>query len=517
MKNTAYRSIGILMVITLFIYIPVAWSHFFYTDDITQLWFYRKGSAFHMFNEQGRYLTDLLSAFLFSSIDTIAQIKWLHLFSLAGWLLCLPIWYLILDKITRKEGLSPILPFFAVLYLVTSMPVMTSIVWATMMELFIANTAGLIAGFIVYSYRSVWSYLLALAFSLISLFSYQSCFGCFLLPFLLQLIARRTVTRPILLAIGFYFLSFLAYDALFHWQLSAWKIPISNRAGLATNPGFKLLWFVGMALASSFHFNWVVNEHDMLGRVVYGVILLAYVGAELLPGRSSAGASPPSPPSPSSLPSPPFPRVAQLRHRILYLLLVFLCLIIIYLPNMAVKESFSSNRTRTALNLAVFLLVFTTLIKVIKKDSLRRRTTTAIAMILVFLAAYNIHFVFLNPITKEYTSVRAYVEKHYHPGITTVTFIRPPGDLFKRKYGINSSWDEFGFPTTYPNWVPDPFIRQIIFEKTGSRAIADSLTIISPDNSPVDTHSVADPVTPSGTRSATPSGTLLVDVEDILK
>ena len=509
MKNTAYRSIGILMVITLFIYIPVAWSHFFYTDDITQLWFYRKGSTFHMFNEQGRYLTDLLSAFLFSSIDTIAQIKWLHLFSLAGWLLCLPVWYLILDKITRKEGLSPILPFFTVLYLVTSLPFMTSIVWATMMELFIANTAGLIAGYIVYSYRSVWSYLLALVFSLISLFSYQSCFGCFLLPFLLQLIARRTVTRPILLAIGFYFLSFLVYDVLFHWQLSVWKIPISNRAGMATNPGFKLLWFAGMALASSFHFNWVVNEHDIPGRIVYGVILVAYVGAELLPGLSSASAS---------------PRAVQLRHRILYLLLAFLCLIIIYLPNMAVKESFSSNRTRTALNLAVFLLVFTTLIKVIKKDSLRRRITTAIAMVLVFLAAYNIHFVFLKPITTEYTSVRAYVEKHYHPGITTVTFIRPSGDLFKRKYGVNSSWDEFGLPTTYPNWVPDPFIRQIVFEKTGSRAVADSLIINlanTPPAIPANTIPVTPtntiPVTPTNTIPVTPANTILVDVADILK
>ncbi len=111
MEKHPYRNIGILIAIALLLFYPVFYVHYFYTDEVLQLWNYRKGSDFAMFVVQGRYITDILFRFLYSHIETIRQLNRLRIFSLIGWICCLPIWYTIIDKVCRKEGLSSLIPF----------------------------------------------------------------------------------------------------------------------------------------------------------------------------------------------------------------------------------------------------------------------------------------------------------------------------------------------------------------------------------------------------------------------
>lgn len=61
--------------------------------------------------------------------------------------------------------------------------------------------------------------------------------------------------------------------------------------------------------------------------------------------------------------------------------------------------------------------------------------------------------------------------------ITELYFIKAPEDAFRTKYHIQSSMDEFGVPPTFVDWVPDNFTRQMVYEKTKNRKIADQLTI----------------------------------------
>jgi hypothetical protein len=58
-----------------------------------------------------------------------------------------------------------------------------------------------------------------------------------------------------------------------------------------------------------------------------------------------------------------------------------------------------------------------------------------------------------------------------------VNFIQPTEDFFIRKYGITRSRDEFGVPSTFFEWVPPFFVKQVVFEKTGDRKLADSLVV----------------------------------------
>jgi hypothetical protein len=493
MERNAYRNIAILISITLVIFLPITWAHYFYTDDITLLWFYREGSIFHSLMEQGRTLTGIIAGSLISAIETIAQIKWLRLFSLLGWLLCVPLWYFVFDKVARKEGLHPMLPFFAVLYLVTSMPFAVSIMWASTMELFITNTCGLMAGYILYSSRSSLAFLPALALALVSLFTYQSGFGCFFLPFLLHLISKKKLTRTLLIAIGTYFLIFLLYYILFYLQLKTMHMDASQRAHLVSDPLLKLLWFLARPLASAFRFNWVVSEHSISGMIVYGLLLAAFVLMNVWPERSS---------SPGSLPRGKF-----LWSRLLYLAIILFLLVIIYLPNMVVNENYASNRTRLALNMAVFLLMFNSILQAIGTERYRQWMAGIIAIVLIFLAGYNLWIAFLKPVTQEYRLVRSYLEQQYHPGITTVVFIRPNEDMFHQKYGINSSSDEWGRPTTFPDCVPEPFVRQVIFERTGNRQTAERMII---DN-------WSDKNTWKKAGMSVPPNAILIDVESILR
>src|SRR5258708_23345155 len=118
------------MFIRVLVFFPLFYTYYFYTDEVLQLWLYRKGSSFAMFVPQGRLLTDQLFRFLYSHIDTIGQLRTLRLFSLAGWLICMPVWYSIFTRVSRDEGLPPQLPFFSVLFLVFSLPFAISILWA---------------------------------------------------------------------------------------------------------------------------------------------------------------------------------------------------------------------------------------------------------------------------------------------------------------------------------------------------------------------------------------------------
>jgi len=500
-RTTAFRDIAILTGIAIVIFYPLFYTHYFYTDEIVQLWLYRKGSGFHMFDTQGRIVTEFLSQSLFGSIDTISQLSRLRIFSFLGWILCIPLWYTIISTVTRKEGLSALLPFFSVLYLITCPPFCTSVSWASCMELFIANTSGLIAGYLLYAHikyeegrmtvSTRWI-ILCLIFGVLSLATYQSGFACFLLPFLLQAISKKGLSRTIIVGVVIYLLTYVIYYLLFRFYLKHTHFDAINRADFHFDPWGKLLFLLARPMNSAFHFTWIVNERNIFGKIVYLLLLMAFLVVNFF------------------ILLRPRPLAARVR----YLVTIFCFFPLLYVPSLVVAESYGSNRTLLAIEMAVFILVFCTLMALIRNEQRQRTVAIIIGGIFVINAWYNFRYQFLGPVKKEYDLVRNYIEVNYTPGTDTVGFIRPPENLFQRKYGINTSWDEFGVPGTFFKWVPEFFVKQVVFEKTGNRRMADSLVVTDltpPDNpsDPARSISTAEPPVP-----AKPKG-LAIDVESI--
>jgi hypothetical protein len=461
MKRADFLNILFLIVIALAIYYPLFYSEYLYTDEAVQLWLYKKGSGFQMFQSQGRYITEKLFQWLFNRVGTVHDIIYIRLFSLCGWLLVVPAWYYIIRKVVIKEGLPQLLTGFAILYLVCTPSFSISVSWASCLELFIANTAGLISGYILYAsikYENsnvnvpFWTIIASTVFGVISLFTYQNGFGCFLIPFLLHLLANPKKLRLFFIGAGVYLFIYIVYYLLFRYSIRVNHLEASNRTSLHINVWDKLKFFFTRPLSSSFHFTYLFNEKSIAGVIAYLLVFTIAVGAYWLRFQTLKSVK-----------------------RIEQLILVISLLMIIYLPSLVVKENYSSNRTLLALNMAVFLFVVITLLHFIKKVRIKQLVVFIASALFVFNAWYNFNKQFLAPVTNEYKQIRTFIEEKYQPGIDTFYFIRPMENFFAKKYYVTRSWDEFGVPSTFFEWTPEFFIRQVIFEKTGNRQLAEKL------------------------------------------
>jgi len=479
-----------LIAIALLIFYPLLYTKFSYSDDFVQLWLYKAGSIFHPSVLYGRYVTEKLAKWLFSRAITIHDVLYIRLFSFFGWLVCIPVWYIIIKKVVEREKLPSFLTFFSVLYLVCTPSLSIYVRWASCFEQFIAYTAGLLSGYILYTFmepesgnirRPLLAIPGALTLGIVSLFTYQNGFGCFLLPFLLHLTSKPRNLKIILLAVAIYLSTYVIYYLMFKLNLQASQLESVNRATISLNPFPKIRFFF-RPLASAFHFTFLFNERSIIGFVIYVITFLAWVSADFYQSRGIA-----------------------LATRLKFFVLTIFLLIIIYLPSLVVKENYFSNRTLLALNMAVFFLAANTALTAVK-ESARVTLIAVFSFLFVLNARYNFVQEFLNPVKAEYQRVSDFIENNYNSNVTTVYFIRPHEDFFVRKHGLTRSWDEFGVPSTFFPWVPEFFTRQVIFEKTKSRKIAEGVSIkqwLGKD----EFLKTAPPISPN---------TMLVDVEEIL-
>jgi hypothetical protein len=224
-----------------------------------------------------------------------------------------------------------------------------------------------------------------------------------------------------------------------------------------------------------------MNENDKAGKILYRILFATWIIVNFIQQKKNT-----------------------IEQRITYPFIIVLLWALIYLPSLLVKENYASNRTLLALNLSVFFLVMYSLIRLITSLRIRKIVVIGICTLFVINAWYNFHKLFLEPITQEYRLVRNYITENYKDDIKRVYFLRPDEDFFQRAYGITRSWDEFGVPSSFFNWVPGFQVKQLVFEKTGDKKKAESIEIVHLLRSEMPR------------RYLEPAGTLEVDVEKII-
>jgi hypothetical protein len=319
------------------------------------------------------------------------------------------------------------------------------------MELFVANTCGLLAGYFVYRYgRRGW--LPALLFGLISLFFYQNGFGCYLLPFFLQIVARQKIDRKMIAPLVVYFAIYLIYFLLIKGMMQmVLHSSVTDRALLLDNPVKKVAYLFGRTFPQAFCFNAVVYERSMVGLISFGL----FSGVCLWLNY----------------------RAVKKSSFLVYALLVFACFVLIYLPSMVIEENYASNRTLLGLDMAVFFWVFITLVRGLGKQRLLPTLLTVAGCLLVLTSLNNFRIIFLRPAADEYSSIKTFIDQNYKPGITSIDYIRTSEDQVRNKYRVQCSWDEYGMSSSYFAWVPEFLTRQLVFELTDNRTTAEKLTI----------------------------------------
>ena len=456
--------LSFLFLVIILIFYPVCFTEYVYTDEVNQLWSYRPGSGFMMFAYQGRWLTELMVSKTFSAIDSFHGITYIRILSLAIYMVCMPIWYVIIKRLVARGAGYEYLPFFACLYLVTSLPFAITVQWASCVEMAIANTAGLLSGGIwclaIRDKEKFWSIpvpaaLGAVGAGLISLFAYQSGFGCFVIPFLIHYLSAYTTRKDMVFIKGmaFYFAMYALYFVLFKISLVIGHIGSDPRTGVTDDVPGKITYFLREPVQRAFWFNiimkygklsWIISKVLMVGWVLVTFIRFGKKNWLLAVKHVAVGAG---------------------------------ALVLSFLVSLVVKENYPSNRTMLAIDMCAFILWAEMILYIVKNIQWRRVIGFSVAVVLLIAGWYNFNKQFLQPVHKEYMAAKNYIQQHYNKNITTVYFIMASQEAFMKEFHIVSSMDEFGVPSTAFDWVPENFTQQLVYEKTGNRETAKQLIV----------------------------------------
>jgi len=460
----------LIPLLFILVYFQVFFADYAYLDEIHQLWHNDDNSNFLMFHTQGRWLTGLLFKKLFSSISRIEQIKYLRIFSLAGWVLTTFIWGYFFRKWLRAFNLKQELWWVSLAYFICGISVCVYIGWASCMEAFLAIAFGLLSTNTLFinlmkqekkiqlSGKAISA---SLFFGIVSLFIYQPSFGIFLIPFFLKYIDRKKVKPDPVVITGliFYFATYIVYYFCFKYSLKGYHIEASTRTEVHFDILKKISFFFSGPFPQGFSINLLFYAGSIFSQVFYVLVFVAWL---VITFRRN---------SPQGF-----------TGKIFFVAVILFLLALVYLPSMIAAENFPSYRTLFVFNLAVFIMVMESLFSLAKEERVRKTWLVITSAWVLGTGFYAFNFQFINPLKKEYSVLRNFFREHYKPSVTQVYFIRADKFLFSSQFHTKVYRDELGAPSTYRDWVPEPIIRQMILELTNDRSLAERTTVVQFEN-----------------------------------
>ena len=459
----------LIPLLFILVYFQVFFADYAYLDEIHQLWHNDDNSNFLMFHTQGRWLTGLLFQKLFSSISRIEQLKYLRIFSFMGWMLTTFAWGYFFRKWLSSVKPSPELWGLSIVYVACSISVCVYIGWASCMEVFLAVAFGLISANILFAnllkggeiHLPVKIIAGSLFFGIISLFIYQPSFGIFLVPFFLRYVTRKKARPDSVFMIGliFYFVIYIIYYFCFKYSLRGYHTEASTRTELHFNILKKISFFFSGPFPQGFSLNLLFYAGSIFSQIFYPAIFLLWLLITFKRNRDNS-----------------------ILQNIFFVAFILFLLALIYLPSMIAVENFPSYRTLFVFNLAVFLMVAESLFSLVKEGR-TKKIFLVMGFAWVLLTGFcTFNFQYINPLKKEYSVLRNFFRENYKPSVTQVYFIRADKFLFSPQFHTKVYRDELGAPSTYRDWVPEPIIKQMIFELTNDRNIAAKTTVVQFEN-----------------------------------
>ncbi len=479
----------------LLIYFQIFFTDYAYLDEIHFLWHNNDNTNFIIAHTQGRWLGGLLFQKFFASITRIEQLKLLRLFSLAGWIVTTLTWTVLYKKWIELLDLPKQIWWLGSLYVVCSISVCIYIGWTACMQVFLGVIAGLISGHIVF--RNLYKHqkeirlsniivLSSLLLGVISLFFYQPAFGIFLIPFFLHYIQHKKAKpdRVMIIGIFFYLAVYLVYYFLFKYSLKAYHVEASNRTEIHFNFLKKLSFFFSGPFPQGFSMNLLFLARSIFSQIFYPLVFIVWLIITFRRNKHNTIAG-----------------------NVLFIAIILFLLALIYLPSMIAAENFPSYRSLFVFNLAVFIMVIESLLYLFQQEKKRWIFAWVASAWLMLSGIYAFNFQYIYPLKKEYRVLRNFVQSHYRAGISRVYFIRADKFLFTPEFHTRVYRDEFGAPSTYRDWVPEPIIKQMIFEITKNRKIAEETSVIQFENSELFNQAK---ITPG-------SNSLIIDINEIFR
>jgi hypothetical protein len=459
-----------LIVIILFsagIYGRVFTADYLYLDEAYMLWNKRDDSIFMLNATQGRILWGIIYQKLFAFTDTVGEMKYVRILTLAGWVLSSAALFWVSKKWVEKLALSKYLPFLLSVFCICSSAVSIYIGWSICN--FPAFLAGLYPGHLLLllltrpkGLLSIWllNLVCILALGVASLLIYQAAFPIFILPFLLLWIAGNIPqkNKKMIIGISVYLATYLIYFLVFKYYLKTLDIQASTRTEIIFDPVKKIKFFFSSPFSQAWNLNLLHNLHNIVSQLI--PILLFALWLFLFIKQAEPG---------------------KIKNVLVKLAGIIILLFLSYLPSLIAKENFSSYRSMLVLNLCAFSLFAIAILAALKTERNRKIFILLFPVFLFVVSYFNFNFNFIQPLRKEFSAISNSRAIKTATKNDTIIFIRPDSKLFKRLYGIQSYKDEFGSPSTYRDWTPDGLTRQLIQEQK-SYDIARSVKIYQFEN-----------------------------------
>lgn len=465
--NNKLLQYALPVLVLLVIFFPLFQANYVYLDDAHLLWYNGKEESLNIWFINGRLLSGLTIGNRFVSIHTVDAVKLSRIISVLGWLLAICVYVKVATEWARLKLIDNRVVLISAVYIACSPFVAITCGWGgTCFAFFFAFITGLLGGHILYTQLikhkrflaiPIYIHLLVLLLGVTSLFTYQIGIGMFLIPFFLHYNSRKFEKPDSILITGVIsmLVTVAVYFALFKLQIKLQHLEGGNRGELELNIFKKISFFVGVPTAQAFSFNLLFNLKSIFSQLFYILAIVVWAVHAFVTERNKPVVS-----------------------KIIYLAVMFALLMLIYLPVMVTVENFSSYRTMIALNTAATLMLLNMIVQWIKPELWKQAFAIGAMLIFVGVGLYNFRYNFLNPIVKEYQLVRANVEKQYTPGINKVYFLLPPEKLYTEQFNVHYYRDEFGVPLTHKDWVPVPLVKQIIYEKTHDKTIANKVEVV---------------------------------------
>ena len=465
-RNTRpFLFFGMILLYFLFLSYQILRSDYVMTDAAWSLWH----TPDHHTNldfwiPQGRLLTGYMQEWLFARAGTIANLKYIRLFSCAGWFGCTALLFGILRRLQRHRDivLDDSVLLVTVAYFAAGFFTLVSISWTVCVEMFVPTFLSLLAGLLLFQQTdgaskrpSVWMMLVILLLGSVSLFFYQTCYPFILLPLYCLYLSRKDgkFTAPMLFGILFFFLVLGIYYLLFRYSLHATGYPPSPRTALKFDPLERLAFFFSPPLNQAFSVNIFFNTGDAFSQALFPVLLVAWLLFEFLY------------------------RKGRWLVKLRYVGGLLLWWVLGYLPTLISQETFGPYRSMPVLGTMVLMMIADVVLPLIKAG--RPGEILKFSLIVVFLSWGGlVYYAYLaRPLREEYRAVRKEVVTRYNTAIRKVVFVCADEDGFLPHYGVRHYKDEFGLPSTYKGWTPEPLVKQIVFELTGDRRQAEKLEV----------------------------------------
>lgn len=443
----------IIAIIGLLVYHQVFTADLFYLDEAWELWHRTSDANYRVFASSGRLLNGVVFQNIITSIDKVADLKYLRIGALAGWLICAWMIYYFACNWVQRLNLSSFLPFLLGLFCICSSSVSIQIGWASCAPFLIAFILGLLAAH--WLFLLLWNndkltvgFILqmigVLVLTVCSLLSYQSMVGIFVLPFLLWWVSPNGMpAKKMTIAVSLHLFSYVIYFLVFQYYIKALNYPITDRAEITFNILKKIGFFFSTPFSQAWSLNHLVNAHNIISQLFPMLLFFVWLILYHRQNRKRIG------------------RTA------VGLIIVLFLLGVSYLPSIASSINYSPYRTMAALNLCAGALFANAVLNELKSSRQQYILTGLWTAFILFFAYTNFNTRFINLQRKEYSALQQQPFWNNIDASDTVVFIRADAKIFKALYGITSYKDEYGAPSTSRDWTPDFLMRQMIYERKG--------------------------------------------------